>query len=88
MLECAVIAFLVLKNGLISTWSVTNYSLLKDFLRAGVIKLACTSTGFHKMHIHLDWIHPHTHHIVTPGFVDTHRRSDFTADQMDEDAGW
>ena len=31
---------------------------------------------------------PHTHHIVTPGFVDRHRRSDCTAGQMDGETGW
>ena len=31
---------------------------------------------------------PHTHHIVTPGFVDRPRRSDCTAGQMDGEAGW
>ena len=30
----------------------------------------------------------HTHHIVTPGFVDRPRRSDCTAGQMDGEAGW
>ena len=33
-------------------------------------------------------LHPHTHHIVTPGFVDRPRRSECTAGQMDREAGW
>ena len=33
-------------------------------------------------------LHPHTHHIVTPGFVDRPRGSDCTASQMDGEAGW
>ena len=33
-------------------------------------------------------MHPHTHHIVAPGFVDRPRRSDCTAGQMDGEAGW
>ena len=33
-------------------------------------------------------LHPHTHHIVIPGFVDRPRRSDYTAGQMDGEAGW
>ena len=33
-------------------------------------------------------LHPHTHHIVTPGFVDIPRRSDCTSGQMDGEAGW
>ena len=33
-------------------------------------------------------LHPHTHHIVAPGFVDRPRRSDCTAGQMDGEAGW
>ena len=33
-------------------------------------------------------MHPHTHHIVDPGFVDRPRRSDCTAGQMDGEAGW
>ena len=33
-------------------------------------------------------LHPHTHHIVAPGFVDKPRRSDCTAGQMDGEAGW
>ena len=33
-------------------------------------------------------LHPHTHHIVAPGFVDRPRRSDCTADQMDGEAAW
>ena len=39
-------------------------------------------------HIHHLQLHPHMHHIVTPGFVDRPRRSDCTAGQMDGDAGW
>ena len=30
----------------------------------------------------------HTHHIVTPGFVDRPRQSDCTAGQMEGEAGW
>ena len=33
-------------------------------------------------------LHPHTHHIVTPGFVDRLRRSDYTAGQIDGEADW
>ena len=33
-------------------------------------------------------IHPHTHHIVTPGFVDRPRRSVCTAGQIDGEADW
>ena len=33
-------------------------------------------------------LHPHAHHIVTPGFVDRPRRSDCTAGQMDGEADW
>ena len=33
-------------------------------------------------------LHPHTHHIVAPGFVDRPRRSECTAGQMDGEAGW
>ena len=33
-------------------------------------------------------LHPHTHHIVTPGFVDRPRRSDCTAGQMNGETGW
>ena len=33
-------------------------------------------------------LHPHTHHIVTPGFADIPRRSDCTAGQMDREASW
>ena len=33
-------------------------------------------------------LHPHTHHIVTPGFVDRPCQSDCTAGQMDGEAGW
>ena len=33
-------------------------------------------------------LHPHTHHIVTPGFVDRPRRSECTAGQIDGEAGW
>ena len=33
-------------------------------------------------------LHPHTHHIVTPGFVDRTRRSVCTAGQIDGEAGW
>ena len=36
----------------------------------------------------LTLLHPHTHHIVAPGFVDRPRRSDCTAGQMDGEAGW
>ena len=33
-------------------------------------------------------LHPHTHHIVTPGLVDRPRWSDCTAGQMDGEAAW
>ena len=33
-------------------------------------------------------LHPHTHHIITPGFVDRPRRSDCTAGKMDLEDGW
>ena len=33
-------------------------------------------------------LHPHRHHIVTPGFVDRPRRRACTAGQMDGEAGW
>ena len=33
-------------------------------------------------------LHPHTHHIVTLGFVDKPHRSDYTAGKMDGEAGW
>ena len=39
----------------------------------------------HTLHLQL---HPHTHHIVTPGFVDGHRRRDCTAGQTDGEAGF
>ena len=33
-------------------------------------------------------LHPHMHHIVTPGFVDIPRRYDCTAGHMGREAGW
>ena len=33
-------------------------------------------------------MHPHTHHTVTPGFVDRHRWSDGAAGQMERYTGW
>ena len=33
-------------------------------------------------------LHPHTHHIVTPGFVDRPCRSNCTAGQMDREVVW
>ena len=33
-------------------------------------------------------LHPHTHHIVTPGFMDRPCWSDCTAGQMDGESGW
>ena len=42
----------------------------------------------HTRHTSSLQLHPHTHHIVTPGFVDGPRRSDCTAGQMDGEAGW
>ena len=42
----------------------------------------------HTRHTSSLQLHPHTHHIVTPGFVDRPRRSDCTAGQMDGEAGW
>ena len=44
-------------------------------------------TSTHMTHI-ISLLHPHTHHIVTPGFVDRSHRSDCTAGQMDGEAGW
>ena len=42
-----------------------------------------------EMMLMINWTqHPHTHHIVAPGFVDRPRRSDCTAGQMDGEAGW
>ena len=45
-------------------------------------------TSTHTRHTSSLQLHPHTHHIVTPGFVDSPRRSDCTAGQMDGEAGW
>ena len=42
----------------------------------------------HTRHTSSLQLHPHTHHIVTPGFADRPRRSDCTAGQMDGEAGW
>ena len=42
----------------------------------------------HTRHTSSLQLHPHTHHIINPGFVDGPRRSDCTAGQMDEEAGW
>ena len=42
----------------------------------------------HTRHTSSLQLHPHTHHIVAPGFVDRPRRSDCTAGQMDGEAGW
>ena len=39
-------------------------------------------------HTHDTQLHPHTHHIVTPGFVDRPRWCDCIAGQMDREAGW
>ena len=33
-------------------------------------------------------LHPDTHQVITPGFVDRPRRSDCTPGQMDGEAGW
>ena len=48
----------------------------------------CPSVTLHTRHTSSLQLHPHTHHIVTPGFVDRPRRSDCTAGQMDGEAGW
>ena len=42
----------------------------------------------HTRHTSSLQLHPHTHHIVTPGFVDRPRRSDCAAGRMDGEAGW
>ena len=42
----------------------------------------------HTRHTSSLQLHPHTHHIVAPGFVDRPRRSDYTAGQRDGEAGW
>ena len=42
----------------------------------------------HTRHTSSLQLHPHTHHIVTPGFVNGPRRSDCTAGQMNGEAGW
>ena len=42
----------------------------------------------HTRHTSSRQLHPHTHHIVTPAFVDRPRRSDCTAGPMDGEAGW
>ena len=47
----------------------------------------CPLCNIHTRHTSLQ-LHPHMHHIVTPGFVDKPRRSDCTAGQMDGEAGW
>ena len=48
----------------------------------------CPLCYIHTRHTSSLQLHPHTHHIVTPGFVDRPRRSDCTAGQMDGKAGW
>ena len=42
----------------------------------------------HTRHTSSLQLHPHTHHIVTLGFVDRPHRSGCTAVQMDGEAGW
>ena len=41
----------------------------------------------HTRHTSSLQLHPHTHHFGTPGFVDRPRRCDYTAGQMNEEAG-
>ena len=46
------------------------------------------NTHTHTRHTSSLQLHPHTHHIVTPGFVDRPRQSDCTTGQMDGEDGW
>ena len=42
----------------------------------------CPLCNTHTRHTSSPQMHPHTHHIVTSGFVGRPRRSDYTADQI------
>ena len=44
--------------------------------------------NIHTRHTSSLQLHPHTHHIVTPGFVDRPCRSNCTAGEMDGEPGW
>ena len=62
---------------------------LKSYLRQTHPSPLCPPLQHqHTRHTSSLQLHPHTHHIVTPGFVDRPRRSDCTAGQMDGEAGW
>ena len=59
--------------------------LLIDWLYQGLSQIPENGNG--KMMTPPE-VHPHTHHVVTPGFVDRPRLSDGTAGQMDGEVGW
>ena len=48
----------------------------------------CSLCNTHTHNTHHLQLHSHTHHIVTPGFVHRHHRSDCTVGQMYGEAGW
>ena len=48
----------------------------------------CPLCNIHTRHTSSLQLHPHTHHIVAPGFEVRPRRSYCTAGQMDGEAGW
>ena len=71
----------------------TNKSpFLKSYLYKVNAKLypspLCPLCKTHTRHTSSHQLHPHTHHIVTPEFVDRPHRGDCTAGQMDRGAGW
>ena len=72
----------------ISTTAVkTNMHHIHTFLKSYLHKVdakshpspLCPLCNTHTRHTSSLQLHPHTHHIVTPGFVDRPRRSDCTA---------
>ena len=68
------------------------YQTFCHFMSLHYISIPCYTIKY-KLFSAAQWsmriqLHPHTHHIVTPGFVDRPRWSDCTAGQMDGEAGW
>ena len=58
---------------------------LPHLTRRILAQLRTNKSYLHKVDVKT---HPHTHHIVTPGFLDRPRRSDYTAGQIGGEADW
>ena len=64
-----------------------HHTVTTTYIKTNMYHIHTSIISMHLANTHFQ-LHPHSHHVVTPGFVDRPRWSDGTAGQMDGEAGW